>query len=600
MYKFTSAFFFVLFTFILLPTQASSQTRVAFLVGNSDYKHAVPLKNPVRDIELIGDTLVNLGFEVSLHNDLTRNQLGKELTLFLRKNKSADVTLFYYAGHGMQFEQQNYLVGVDAKLETEFDIESEAVDLDRIIQQMKKSSKASLIFIDACRDNPLADEFYKENFSETRAVANRGLAPIKSAYDGAMVTFSAAPGQVAFDGDDYSPFAASLAKHLKSENIEILSLMKRVIGDVKENSNNKQVPLVSNDLITEIYLNLNTDNVGSSIVFRQEEQLFNAAVALKSPRAWQLYFEKFPDGFFKDLALIEEERIEVANLASRSGIKQRELDFSEPIEIKASVAKSSERSLGLNRNLAKQIQKGLNDRGFSVGVVDGAIGKGTRKAISEFQRSQGLSNTGTVTAATASALGVSVSVDRKVLYSSNTAQAYDPKKIELLEDDNRLIQAAKALDRYKYIYAYYENRLYIAVLAKGESWHAASDLATLAGGHLVTIKDRKENQFVYELFTQDDRFTYVSSRQGHKVGPWIGLYQEPDSAEPKGGWRWVTNEPITFQIWSQGQPNNYGGRQHFAAFHSHGKKEPNLEQRPIEWDDFGGPDTVRAFIVEIE
>jgi hypothetical protein len=600
MFKSTFTFLFILSTFLISSSQAISQTRVAFLVGNSDYKHTSPLKNPGRDINLIGDTLLELGFEVSSHNDLNRNELGKELTLFLRENKSADVTLFYFAGHGMQFEDKNFLLGVDAKLETEFDIESEAVDLDRIIQQMKKSSKASLIFIDACRDNPLADEFYTENFSETRAIANRGLAPMKSAYDGAMITFSAAPGHVAFDGDDYSPFAASLAKHLKSENVEILSLMKRVIGDVKDNSNNKQIPLVSNDLITEIYLNLNAENSGSSIVFRQEEQMFNAAVGLKSPRAWQLYFEKFPNGFFKDLAVLEEERVEVAKLATLSGIKPWRIDFAKPIPIKSSVAKSAEKSLGLNRTLAKQIQSELNSRGFDAGAIDGAIGSGSRKAISEFQQSQGLSETGVVTAATASALGVSVKVERNLRYSSNIAQKYNPKMMELLEDDNRLIQAAKALERYEYIYSYYEDRLYIAVLAFGLSWQDASDLATLAGGHLATIKDRNENRFLYDLFSLDERLTYISAEQGHKVGPWIGLYQEEDSAEPKGGWRWVTNEPVTFQNWSQGQPNNYRGQQNFAAFHSHGKKEPRLEQRPIEWDDFGGPDRVWSLLIEIE
>jgi peptidoglycan hydrolase-like protein with peptidoglycan-binding domain len=592
--------FLTLPVYIFSIFSAASQTRVAFLVGNSDYTHAAPLKNPIRDINLIGDTLSELGFDVSLHNDLNRNELGKELTLFLRQNKSADVTLFYYAGHGMQFEDRNYLVGVDAKLETEFDIESEAVDLERVIQQMKKSSKASLIFIDACRDNPLADEFYKENFSETRAVASRGLAPIKSAYDGTMITFSAAPGQVAFDGGENSPFAASLAKHLKSENVEILSLMKRVIGDVKENSNNKQVPLVSNDLITEIYLNLNTDNAGSSIAFRQEEQLFNAAVALKSPRAWQLYFEKFPNGFFKEIALIEEDRIQVYNLAQLSGLEQWKVNLTAPIDIKPTVAKNAEKALGLNRTLAKQIQESLNDRGYNAGVVDGSIGRGTRKAISEFQQSQGIPATGTVSAATASALGVPVSLARNNQYSSHTAQKYDPKQIELLEDDNRLIHAAKVLEKYRYIYSYYDDRLYIAVLDYGIAWHQANKVAMAVGGHLATINSREENQFLFDLFSQDDQFTYISSGQGHKVGPWIGLFQEPDSSEPRGGWRWVTNEPITFQNWSQGQPNNYAGRQNFAAFHSHGKKEPRLEQRPIEWDDFGGPDLVKSFIIEIE
>ena len=388
----------VTFVFLCFLTQISiAQSRVAFLVGNSNYQHAVPLKNPIRDVELLRDTLEGLDFEVSLHRDLTRNRIGRELSKFLKDSKGADVTLFYYAGHGMQYENQNYLVGVDAKLETEFGIESEALNLSRVVQMLKKSSKASLVFIDACRDNPLADQFYKTNFSKTRALMTRGLAPLKSSYNGAMITFSAAPGQVAFDGDEYSPFAASLAKHLPSENVEVLSLMKRVIRDVKKSSDNKQIPLVSNDLTTEIYLKLSDGGAGSAIAFKQEEAMFEAAIAIQSPRAWDLYFKRFPEGFFKDLALIDQERLQVASLALASGIVIKKTDVGKPIKITREVAIQAEQDLGLTKKDAKLVQKALNDRGYDAGVVDGVIGEGTRKAIADFQSKIGIPSTGVIT-----------------------------------------------------------------------------------------------------------------------------------------------------------------------------------------------------------
>jgi peptidoglycan hydrolase-like protein with peptidoglycan-binding domain len=240
---------------LAMSLQLAAETRAAFIVGNSDYQNAPSLENPVNDAKLVAETLTGLGFKVSSHLDLTRREMTSALTEFLKENEEADVTLFYFAGHGMQFEGKNYLIGTDASLKSEFDVESETLELARVVNMIERRSKAALIFIDACRDNPLADQFYRENFSETRALQTRGLAPVKTSSDGAMLVFSAAPGQVAYDGvGENSPFAKSLAKHLPSENIEVLSLMKRIIRDVKVETGDRQVPMVTNDLTTEIYL----------------------------------------------------------------------------------------------------------------------------------------------------------------------------------------------------------------------------------------------------------------------------------------------------------------------------------------------------------
>lgn len=600
--KIFAKLFVMLFCLAMITKVTAAQNRVAFLVGNSDYQHATPLKNPTRDVDLIGVTLKQLDFKVAMHKDLTRSQIGKELGSFLKENKGADVTLFYFAGHGMQYENQNFLLGVDAKLESEFDIETEALDLQRVLRQLKKSSKASLVFIDACRDNPLADNFYRSNFSETRALMTRGLAPMKSAYNGAMVTFSAAPGQVAFDGDDNSPFAASLARHLPSENVEVLSLMKRVIRDVKAESNNKQVPMVSNDLTTEIYLKLGSDGAGSSIAYQQEETMFNAAIAIQNTRAWDLYFDKFPNGFFKDLALIEQERLQLASLAQKSGINIETASSRQVEQLKKDAAQTSEERLGLNKDDAKLIQQALNDRGYNAGSVDGAIGRGTRKAIADFQLAVNLPSTGVVTAATAAALEVKLSqseTSQVALVSSTNARRYDPKQVELVEKDPRLIRAIKDLAKYDIIYGFHKDRLYIAVLTWGMNWENSNKLAQKVGGHLVTLNDAEENRFVYDLFKDDKRFMSFLE-DGQQFGPWIGLVQPAGSVEPRGGWKWVTNEPVSFSNWSNGQPNNYGGDAMYGHFHTYGSMEPSQDQRPIRWDDGSPNSSVRAFVVEFD
>lgn len=596
--------FMVSLCLVMITKVATAQQRVAFLVGNSDYEHATALRNPTRDVDLIGETLKGLDFTVSMHKDLTRSQIGKELGSFLKENKGADVTLFYFAGHGMQYENQNFLLGVDAKLESEFDIETEALDLQRVLRQLKKSSKASLVFIDACRDNPLADQFYKSNFSETRALMTRGLAPLQSSYNGAMITFSAAPGQVAYDGDENSAFAASLARHLPSENVEVLSLMKRVIRDVKSGSDNKQVPMVSNDLTTEIYLKLGSDGAGSSIAYQQEETMFNAAIAIQNTRAWDLYFKKFPNGFFKDLALIEQERLQLASLAKESGIDIQSAKPEQIEKLKRTVDEKSETKLGLTKDDAKLIQQALNTRGYNAGAVDGAIGRGTRKAIADFQAAVNLPSTGVVNLATAQALQVELSNAESsdiAIVSSTNARKYDPKQIELIEDDPRLIKAAKALSRYEYVYGYYEDRLYIAV----QIWRLiqldeAKRIAESAGGYLATLNSRAENQFAYNLIKHDERFWEVFSNGYGIFGPTFGLYQPNGSVEPRGGWQWTTGEDLKFQNWLPGEPSNSNNTEYMVSFNNdtYPRKHGGKFLPAPTWGDL--PHSQRSLIIEID
>ena len=223
------AFFLILC--LLVPISAFADTRAAFVVGNSAYSNAPKLANPVRDAHLVADTLRSLDFIVTQKNDLTRDGFARALSDFIRKNKNADVTLFYFAGHGMQYDGQNYLVGTDARLQSELDIDSETVELSKVVELLERNSKATLVYVDACRDNPLATDFYRRNFSETRALETRGVARVRLRTDGSMLVFAAAPGQVAYDGEGRnSPFARALARHLPTEGAEILSLTKRIIS----------------------------------------------------------------------------------------------------------------------------------------------------------------------------------------------------------------------------------------------------------------------------------------------------------------------------------------------------------------------------------
>jgi len=232
-----------------------AEERAAFIVGNSAYSDAAELQNPGNDAALMADTLSGLGFDVDLQLELTRAGFSRAFSDFLRTHDGADVMLFYYAGHGIQFEERNYLLGTDAELVSEFDISGETIALDTVIEAMERRSKAALVFVDACRDNPIADTFYAENFPGTRSLNARGLAAMREAYEGTMVVFAASPGQVAFDGTGpNSPFTLALARHLPAENVEVLSLMKRVIRDTRLLTRGRQSPVVTNDLAADVFL----------------------------------------------------------------------------------------------------------------------------------------------------------------------------------------------------------------------------------------------------------------------------------------------------------------------------------------------------------
>jgi TPR repeat protein len=244
------------------PAMVHAESRVAFVVGNAAYENSTTLANPINDAELVSRTLEQIGFDVTLRTDLTRSGFGQALSVFLRETEGADVTFFYFAGHGMQFDGENYLLGTDFSLQSEFDLIADGLSLADITEAVQRRSNAALMFIDACRDNPFADRFFSEIAPQTRSGATRGLAPVLSSQSGTMLVFAASPGQVAYDGDGpNSPFSLALARHLPTPDVEVLTLMKRVIGDVRGLTRGLQNPTVTNDLALEVYLGLPEDPV---------------------------------------------------------------------------------------------------------------------------------------------------------------------------------------------------------------------------------------------------------------------------------------------------------------------------------------------------
>jgi tetratricopeptide (TPR) repeat protein len=228
-------------------------SRVALVIGNGDYRFATKLTNPTNDAGDIAAKLRQLGFDVVEGRNLDRSGMDGKIREFSRKLDNASLALFFYAGHGMQVGGKNYLVPVDAKLERPGDLNLDAVDVSLVLQQMEAERRVNLIFLDACRDNPLARSFARSLGTRSTAVG-QGLASIQSAV-GTMIVYATQPDNVALDGEGRnSPFTSALLKHMGTPGLEIDSMMKRVRSDVLVATRDKQVPWNHSSLIGEVFL----------------------------------------------------------------------------------------------------------------------------------------------------------------------------------------------------------------------------------------------------------------------------------------------------------------------------------------------------------
>ncbi len=251
--------FTVLITSLLLLYAAAVQAaqergiklnvdRLALVIGNGAYRTA-PLKNSINDAEDMAATLKKLGFKVILKKDADQRTMEDSIRHFGRQLRNGGVGLFYFAGHGVQVEGRNYLIPVDAKIESESDVKYEAVDAGRILGKMEDAeNRLNIVILDACRNNPYARAFRS---------AQSGLARM-DAPTGSLVAYSTAPGEVAADGPDRNGiFTKHLIQHMMTSNLLIEQVLKRVRIDVARQTNGRQIPWESSSLMGDFYFNSN-------------------------------------------------------------------------------------------------------------------------------------------------------------------------------------------------------------------------------------------------------------------------------------------------------------------------------------------------------
>jgi hypothetical protein len=227
----------------------------ALVVGNAAYPDGHDLANPVNDATDISKKLTDFGFDVTTVTDATVVEMNAALKTFQQTANDGDVALFFFAGHGMQIEGDNYLLAVDTDLSDEVEAKHSSLALDKVIERLEKSGVATkLVVLDACRNNPWARKW-------TRSAAKRGLAPV-FAPKGTMVAFATSPGETAADGKGRNgTYTAALLQHLDTADVPIESMLKRVRNTVAADTSGKQTTWEHTSLSGEFYFNLGIGNI---------------------------------------------------------------------------------------------------------------------------------------------------------------------------------------------------------------------------------------------------------------------------------------------------------------------------------------------------
>lgn len=316
---------------------AQAERRVAFVVGNSGYQHVPELKNPFNDARGMAAKLEGLDFEVVEGLDLDLPGLRGKIKEFVSKLENADVALFFYAGHGLQVNGVNYLLPTDAQLHSQLDLDFEAVPVDLVLSAMERASKTNLVFLDACRNNPLAENLARSMGTRSTAVG-RGLAKTSSGI-GTLISFATQPGNVALDGKGTnSPFTTALLKHLGTPGQDITRDLVAVRRDVLQATDGRQVPWENSSLTGEIILKREAPPepavVEKPLPLQQDPQVVELAfwdtIKSKENAAYfETYLKRYPEGQFTDLARL---RIEELN-SNKAESERRQSQARNAVEI---------------------------------------------------------------------------------------------------------------------------------------------------------------------------------------------------------------------------------------------------------------------------
>ncbi|GEC17303.1 caspase family protein [Nitrobacter winogradskyi] len=231
-----------------IPTHPS---RVALVIGNSRYNFFPKLANPEHDATDLAAILRSTGFKVVFGTNLPRITMENAIATFVKNARTANASLVFFAGHGLQYQGVNYLAPVDGQLSDETDLKK-FIRLQDVIDDLQNTPGVRILIVDACRDNDAITQLAASAPTpKSRSIGlQRGLAKVEA--DGIFVAFASQANKVASDGNGRnSPFTASLLKRIVEPGVELRTIMTRVRGDVVTATHNAQRPEAWDSLIGE-------------------------------------------------------------------------------------------------------------------------------------------------------------------------------------------------------------------------------------------------------------------------------------------------------------------------------------------------------------
>ena len=362
--------------YLTITGPALADKRVALVIGNSAYKNAPQLKNPVNDATDMAAALKRLGFDVVSGLDVDFSSMRRLVRSFSDKLDGSDAALLFYAGHGLQVAGKNYLVPVDAQIESLSDLDFGTIDLDLVLKSMEADTRVNIIFLDACRDNPLAANLARRLGTRSASVS-RGLAQVESGV-GTLIAFSTQPGNVALDGEGRnSPFTSALLKTIERPGLSLGDIMINVRNDVLATTDRKQVPWDNSSLTGQFYFKPLPP--GAAAPARPSDEsvevaFWNSIKDSRNPQLFQAYLRRYPNGAFADIAQIRLDQFKVA-VAKPLAPPDQKIVISDPA-------------------LLGEVYDRLYELNFDPISADAA---GMKGAIKEFEAQSKLATTGEVT-----------------------------------------------------------------------------------------------------------------------------------------------------------------------------------------------------------
>lgn len=367
------------FLTLLIATNAQADKRVALVLGVSNYQNVPRLANPDSDAAAISDVFKQVGFDVvDLRRDLGVSEMRRAVREFAATAADADMAVVYYAGHGIEVDGVNYLIPADAKLLSDFDVDDEAVPLDRILQAINPARRLRLVILDACRDNP----FYRtmQRSTGTRSVG-RGLAKVEPTTADTLIAFAAKAGAVASDGDGaHSPFASALLNHIVTPGLDLRLAFGRVRDEVLKSTGRRQEPFVYGSLggQTVALVPAVVPPVDPNAEARRDYEL---AAQIGTEEAWNSFLSARGSGAYANLAHAALDKLEAAENASEKAdavkrqaeeqARQKTEELKKQLEEQAArqteqakqqMSEQTKRALELERQrIAEQAKRELDD-----------------------------------------------------------------------------------------------------------------------------------------------------------------------------------------------------------------------------------------------